>query len=117
MMKRTNDEAARESLYGKTWMRFEAWDSGNCEFWLDDDGEVAAYVRLDDGDSDGIAFFEVRDSGNGIGSALIAELRNERPALYISGDIDTAACARFWHRNGFDVDGEELSNGKVWHAS
>jgi len=114
-MERTNDETARESLYQQSWMQFAAWENGNCEFWLVD-GEVAAYVRFDDKDANGISFFEVRDSGNGIGSVLIAELRAEKPALYISGDIDSAACARFWHRNGFNVDGCELSNGKVWHA-
>ena len=116
MNKATNSEAARDTMYGKSWMRFEAWDAGNCEFWLDSDGEVAAYIRFDDSDDSGISFFEVRDSGNGIGSALIAELREEKPELYISGDIDSAACARFWHRNGFDVDGCELSNGRIWNA-
>lgn len=113
---RTSDEAARDSLWQQSWMTFSAWEAGNCEFWLNDDGEVVAYARYADDDNSGIAFFEVRDSGNGIGSAIIAELRKERPNLHIAGDIDNAKCARFWHRNGFDVDGCTLSNGKVWHA-
>ena len=116
MFTRTTSEESREKLYAETWMRFSAWEDGNCEFWINEDGEVEAYVRFDDGDENGMAFFEVRNSGNGIGSALIAELRAEKPGLYISGDIDTAACARFWHRNGFPVDGCELSNGRTWNA-
>ena len=108
--------AAVESLYGKTWMRFEAWESEDCIFWLDSEG-VAAYARFDDNDADGLTFFEVRDQGQGIGTTLIAELREERPGLFLAGDIDSADCARFWHRLGFEVDGCELSNGRVWYAA
>ena len=111
MYTRTTDEAARDSLYGNRWARFDAWDSGNVDFWMDEGGEVAAYLRWDDRDANGIAFFEVRDQGNGIGSQLIRALQAERPALYISGDLDTAACARFWHRLGLVGDEVELYDG------
>jgi len=110
MLTRTNDEAARDSLYGNRWTRFEAWDSGKVDFWTDEEG-VAAYLRWDDQDSNGIAFFEVRDQGCGIGSRIIKEIQAERPALYISGDLDTKACARFWHRLGLVADTVELYDG------
>ncbi len=86
---------------------FTAYESGDVQFYADDDGPVA-YVRFDDGDPSGIAFFETRYHGNGIGAAIIADIRAERPDLYISGDIDNADCARFWTRLGFDVDGVQI---------
>lgn len=112
-MNRTNEQTARDSLYDKHWMEFEAWDSGDVEFWLDDDGEVVAYLRWDDHDENGIAFFEVRDRGCGIGSEIIRELQTKQPALYISGDLNSKACARFWHRLGLVGDEVELFDGRV----
>lgn len=103
MLTRTKDGAARESLYNRSWMDFVAWEEGNVDFWLNDEGEVVAYLRWDDQDQDGIAFFEVRDRGLGIGSKIIRELQAEKPSLYISGDIDNKDCQRFWVRMGFNV--------------
>ena len=103
MIKVSNDEMARENLYRQSWMDFAAWESGNVDFWLNDDDEVIAYLRWDDRDASGIAFFEVRDRGQGIGGEIVRQLRAEKPGLYISGDIDSKACRRFWVRMGFDV--------------
>lgn len=113
MFTRTTSEDARDSLYSEFWMTFTAWDSGNVEFWMDDDDRVAAYVRYDDNDTNGIAFFETRERGQGHGSQIIRELQTEKPSLYISGDIDNADCARFWQRMGFDLTGATLVDGSV----
>lgn len=112
-MQRTTDETARERLCGNRWTQFDAWQDGNVQFWLDDDGEVVAYLRYDDQDQDGIAFFEVRDKGCGIGSRLVREVQAERPGLYISGELDSADCARFWHRLGLVADDTILFDGTV----
>jgi hypothetical protein len=101
-------------------LEFSAYDSGNVQVWRSNDAvQIVAVARYDDHDLNGIAFFEVvrEFQDRGIGAQAIRSLQAEKPELYISGDINSAACAKFWHRLGFPVDGCELANGKTWHAA
>ena len=106
-------DAARETLVEERWMEFSAWEDGKVDFYLNEDGEVVAYVRWDDKAEDGLAFFEVRSTGCGLGTEIIEALKEQRPNLFISGELNSKACARFWHRMGLVGDEVELYDGRI----
>jgi len=106
-------EADFDAISGLT-LEFSAYETGNVQVWRNEDGEIVAVARWGDTDLNNLHFFEVvrhfRDCG--LGAQIIRSI--VKP--FTLEEIDNAACARFWHRLGFPVDGRVLANGRVWHA-
>ena len=109
-------EADFDAISGLT-LEFSAYETGNVQVWRNEDGEIVAVARWGDTDINNLHFFEVvrhfRDCG--LGAQIIRNVLATGRVITLE-EIDGAACARFWHRLGFPVDGRVLANGRVWHA-
>ncbi|HZU01693.1 MAG TPA: GNAT family N-acetyltransferase [Ktedonobacteraceae bacterium] len=89
-----------------------SWDLGSfvlapvetLRFWLWPDGQILAYARFHETDKDDLCVFEVDSSyrGEGYGSQIIHEMKQEKPGLQLWGACESRAAARFWRRMGLE---------------
>ncbi len=75
------------------------WDAGGELLLWTVEGEIAAFAILVD---DGIDTFEVsyKFRGQGMGTRMIQDLKQDRPRLWLEGYAFSSEAAKFWRKLG-----------------